>query len=356
MLGLAPGCSGGSQDENLEEEQKLAPVTAICNRINVTIDPRIELMAIVQYLSEYRNNMTSIHILYRHAVERHFEDYSGHKAVKLYEDLGPMGFANHVPAAFALSLTEEFDLDKSVQLPEELLLLGEEKLQEFAAALKDFSAKSDFPDFFSSQREFYSQSVEEIVANIGEHDFISESQAYFGSKYDSYSIHPVILYRNGAHYAVQLDRGSRVDAYNIIPPVRRSGNTQMAYVDEGIFRSWQRHDYNLSYTKRVSESFRGDIMQFELLYFPLRDETLRQNSRTWYSFANEHIARAVTVRMAYADNEEAGDRALAEELRLGFVYIEPILKKLVEYENNRDEYPDMTSFYPELLKAFQGLN
>ena len=69
----------------------------------------------------------------------------------------------------------------------------------------------------------------------------------------------------------------------------------------------------------------------------------------WPICLNEHLVRAVTIRLAYLDNKEAGKQALKEEERKGFIYIDCLTDRLIEYENNRDRYPTFESFYDVLI-------
>ena len=73
---------------------------------------------------------------------------------------------------------------------------------------------------------------------------------------------------------------------------------------------------------------------------------------TWMYCLNEHIVRAVTSRIIYINDNELGEKALKYERDIGFVYVDQIFDKLIEYENKRVIYPSFDSYYLELLKAF----
>jgi hypothetical protein len=56
------------------------------------------------------------------------------------------------------------------------------------------------------------------------------------------------------------------------------------------------------------------------------------------------------------DGEDAGKRALDNEVSNGFKYIIPIYERLKEYEANRDKYPDFHSFFPRIIELFAELS
>ncbi|TFH64771.1 MAG: DUF4932 domain-containing protein, partial [Candidatus Zixiibacteriota bacterium] len=77
----------------------------------------------------------------------------------------------------------------------------------------------------------------------------------------------------------------------------------------------------------------------------------------WETCVAEHILRAVNVRMTYREKgQNAGDNALQSHRRMGFAYIEALCKKLEEYEKQRDKYPTLESFFPELISVFKQLS
>ena len=74
---------------------------------------------------------------------------------------------------------------------------------------------------------------------------------------------------------------------------------------------------------------------------------------TWEQTIYEHIIRAITVRLTtLSRGQAAGDAELNEELKRGFVYVPALVRKLQHYEKNRDRYPAIADFCPELLTAF----
>ena len=50
--------------------------------------------------------------------------------------------------------------------------------------------------------------------------------------------------------------------------------------------------------------------------------------------------------------DEAGAKAVQEEVSRGFVYVPALCRRLEEYETKRAAYPNLAAFLPQLLAVF----
>lgn len=97
------GCStmNKADEKNFELAAENESVIKTLNNINFSIDPRIELLSIIIYLSpKYNENVTSIipfNSSYKKEVEEWFGDYKNHKAVKLLDSMLERGFSYDAP-------------------------------------------------------------------------------------------------------------------------------------------------------------------------------------------------------------------------------------------------------------------
>jgi hypothetical protein len=83
----------------------------------------------------------------------------------------------------------------------------------------------------------------------------------------------------------------------------------------------------------------------------------KQAYANWEIVVNESVVRAVTTRLAYRfDGTTAGDRELEYNISQGFVFTGALATKLEEYENRRDKYPTLDSYYPQLIGVLDGFS
>ena len=108
---LAPS----TNEPETKETHLPEPVARIHNGITVKIDPAIELLSIVQYLSGYDDAfglLTDLEFQYKDEIDACFSGYSGHAAVAFVNDNMEKGFSFHVPPGILLYMGEDFSFDK----------------------------------------------------------------------------------------------------------------------------------------------------------------------------------------------------------------------------------------------------
>ncbi len=334
----------------------IPPVTRKSNNINITVDPRVELVSIVQYLSQYNQLMTEANFSYRSDVDQYFDQYRDHEAITMYDKMAKMGFIFSSPATFALGLTDSLFMDDDVLIPTHILSGsgGKDQLKDFSQALRDFSRTSNFSGFYNEHQDYYRENLLQVFTFLEQRDYDTEVQNYFGMEYNSFNVLPVPLYGGGGGFGPNVERGDSVDAYCILIPFddETQGDVPL-YGDKTVFRLLLRHEFSHSFVNRITAMNLDEVMKYEHLLAPIQEDMDKLNYGTWVTCLNEHIVRAVTVRLAYADSAREGSKALYQELDEGFVYTRVLTEALKEYENNRDKYPDFISFYPKLLEALQ---
>lgn len=334
----------------------ILPVSTTRNHIRIAIDPRVELVAIVQYLSSYRKLVTTADFSYRADVDRHFGQYRDHEAVSIYEEMVETGFRFSSPANFALSLTTGLYLDESVRLSDHVLWGGggKEQLERFAQALRDFSLKSKFSEFYADHEEYYRDNIYRVVDLLGDWDYVGELQGYYGMDYRSFSIIPVPLYGGGGGFGPHVEREGSVDAYCVLVPFDEEIQGDIPiYGTKSIFKLLLRHEFSHCFVNRVTDMYYDEAMKYQHLLNPIQEEMDALDYGFWLTCLNEHLVRAVTTRLAFADSPAEGRKALARELKEGFAYTDILVEALAEYEKNKDEF-NFISFYPQLLEALNS--
>ena len=173
---------------------------------------------------------------------------------------------------------------------------------------------------------------------------------------NSFNIIPVPLCGGGGGYGPHVEQEDRIDIYSILISFDKEsrGNVPI-YGNEAIFKLLLRHEFSHSFVNRITDMYLEEVMKYQHLLDPIREEMDALNYGSWVTCLNEHIVRAVTVRLAISDSGPEGSRALARAQEAGFIYTDELADALVEYENNREQYPDFISFYPRLLEVLSGL-
>ncbi len=211
-------------------------------------------------------------------------------------------------------------------------------------------------------------------------DFIATLENYYGMKQLSYNIilaplfhpggfgpridregdsNPVFNFINSLQYLIFNQwSGKRYEIYNICGPTGVENGIPSFGTQEG-FRQLAWHEFGHSFVNPLSESLKNriKISEYSSLFAPIREKMEREGYNNWETCVNEHIVRAVTSRLTFLHfGKQAGEDELRDQKSRGFVYIDPLCKKLEEYEIRRDKYPSLVDFFPELLDVFKEIS
>ena len=353
--------------------------------LNITVDPKIELLAVVQFLSGYGERtglITRYDFPYKADVSEYFSSYKNHPAVKLFRDMSLSGFSFDAPPDAMLHLSDPPELTLQVPFTRNLKrrAADQERLEKFIQELRDFAQKTNFTSFFEAHKGTYSKLVSDTYGKMQGVDFIATLENYYGMKQKSYNIILAPLFHPGG-FGPRIDRegdsnpvfnfikslqylifnkwsGKRYEIYNICGPTGVENGVPSFGTQEG-FRQLAWHEFGHSFVNPLSESFKNriKISEYSSLFAPIKDKMAREGYGNWETCVNEHIVRAVTTRLTFIHfGKQAGGDELRDQKSRGFVYIEPLCKKLEEYEIRRDKYPILADFFPELLDVFKEIS
>ena len=328
--------------------------------LNVTIDPRIELLAAVQSLSDYREKfslLTSLDFQYRNDLEQTFKPLADHEAVMLFQEMSHEGFTFDAPPTAMLHLGSPPELAIEIPLTEYLSKRagGRDRLKRFIELLRDFAHRSRFMDFYHRNRGFYDETVQNVTDNFKDIDFIGVLEDYYGQKQHSYNI--VLAPMFNGNYGPRISRADgSSDIYNIVSPRQiKEGILYFGSKDNFEHLAW--HEFSHSFVNPLGEKHSEQLGKYESLFSPIRSKMTSSAYGNWLTAVNEHIVRAVTTRLNYLHKgKEHGDRVLRMEKTYGFAYVEALCHELEHYEANRDKYATFTSFYPQLVATFKKLS
>jgi hypothetical protein len=320
--------------------------------VRVVVNPRIELMSVVQLLSGYAL-VTRYESPYTGDAQRHFAPFSAHPAAIMFREMSEAGFAfSHVPTAM-LSLTEPPALEPRVYF-EPLMLQaagGEEQLLIFAEALRDFVKQSRFLAFFDAHRDTY--------AAMAEHSWPAVQQAravleeYTGTPLQNSTVVLGPLLHDGGFAARYRPESGPAEAYAFIGPSRGVSNDLPEFGGSARLLQQVGHEFAHLVVDPVTSVHDPLVQRHSSLYDPIADVMRRNAYPRWETVVNEHIIRAITTRLAFRERgEEAGRQELTRELQRGYVHLPALLGRLEEYEQNRGQYPTIEEFYARPFSVF----
>ena len=117
------------------------------------------------------------------------------------------------------------------------------------------------------------------------------------------------------------------------------------------------HEFGHSFVNSATDKYSDKVESLNKLFEPIKENMSRQAYSEWKICVYEHIIRAVVVRLFELNfGFQESKSILDNELGRGFIYIEPLIEKLKDFETQRDKNNiTFTEYYPELLEVLDGL-
>lgn len=328
----------------------------------VTVNPKIELLSIIQYLTEEAPSFPSA---YSERVDTYFAKYKSHAAVSQLKIL-MNGKKQNVAAIASLGLYfsdfPTFEFQDNLALDDSLVfyvLCDRQEMKAFLRLCTQFAKDSQSAEFFEKNQVYYTQWTEGIRDKItdcyGEIKaielFYQEEEAHRWQFYLS----PLV----GLYYAQAITMSK---AYN-----RKNRSILIGFVDEkGLYKLkepdflhqnygyliW--HEPSHYYSELTYIVYRERVLQLRKKLDPTFVSKSPIDDIYWLNEIDENIVRAITVVLNEKyRGEKAGKLTLRTEKKLGFKYIDLLLPALRDYCNHPDLYPTFVSFYPILLEKFE---
>ncbi len=240
-------------------------------KLNITVDPRIELLSIVQSLGIYFL-INKDDTPYRRGVESYFGPFKNHPAVQMFNEMWPKGFNFDVPPNVMLYLSDPPQLKQRRPFAAEILKRagGAERLNQFVSRLRDFARDTKFMDFYRANRKTYERLVEGVRLKAQAIDYVGVLESYYRIRQHSYNIMLMPL----AHelgFGLRLERpDGTLDVYQMIG--RSSVKDGLPVFGEGGDFTLQHlvwHEFSHSFINPPTEKHRQAVMKYASLYDPI---------------------------------------------------------------------------------------
>ena len=334
------------------------PVERSVGKLNISIDPRMEILAAIHSLSS-NADLSNRNLPYSGEILNYFESFSSHEAVNFTESLlQNYGFSYDAPVAFMLHLSQPSELERNVVFSEYILKRSGEgdNLEQYRKAIKQFADASNFEAFWNSKIPFYNQILDMTVAEIGRMgiDFVKMMEDYFNETQDSYNVIITPAFYGGKGVFVSNLNDKDV-FYACLSTTNMRDGIPYLNANNLLFYIW--HEYGHFFVNPLTENYSDRVASVATLFEPIKSFMSEQTYVNWETCVNEHIIRAVNIRLVEMLDPNQSKALLENELRNRFVYIEPLVEKLKDFENNRDKSKiTFSEFFPELLNVLDSLH
>ena len=316
------------------------------------VDERIELIGIVFRLagnSEYNHDFME---LYANRIDAHFAPYKNHELILFAKILrNEKGISYDAPMSLAISLDDNLNPLTEIDLAR----WDKEDALAFLRLLKSFYVDARCEVFFNQNKELYQKIIDSFSSVYQDFDLNWYSTFYGNEPAEKFKI--VIAPVNGGNcYGPSfIDANERKEVYAIM------GVWDLDSVGIPVFAIDDYlpiiiHEFNHSFVNPLLEKneplFKNggekiyEAMQYEM--------SVQQAYGNWETVLNEALVRASVIKY-YKDHkaeQSVIDNLVQMEMNNGFIWIKELIKELDNYEKDRNEYPNLEAYMPQLAKAY----
>ena len=327
------------------------------NGVYITIDPRMELLAVVQHFTTWADDHhTNLNFDYVNEVENYFSSFSQHPAISKCQELIDNGFTYDAPVNYILFHDYPPELTRLAPYSDYLTgrARGVTNLTDFADKLRDFAAETDFLNFYDSCKTFYDETLTLAFNTLGNMNYIELMEDYYGETKYKYIIIPTPLF-DGGGYGPRVDLPEGQYVYNVLGPANLN-NSIPAFGKESDFKHIILHEFSHSFVNPLTEKNIDEVNKSSELFEPIKEKMKEQAYSNWYVCVNEHLVRTNVIRMRIKnEGESIKDDLMEYEKSRSFIYISQLDTLMQRYESNRTKYPTYEDFYPEIINLFNTL-
>lgn len=354
--------------------------------IEVSVDPRVELMSVVARLAGHPEyNMPVGRSVYSDAVDEFFGEHKGHAVVRRMQQLrATQGVSFDAVASYAVHLTWDGGrLGELTAFEGDLGRLGGRwtaaNARAFLGDLRGFVRDTGFADFFDEQQAYHGASVERFEALLASGFDAAWFEAFFGgapgaglipaegskgiaeleariaASSPELRVHLGLLL-GGHNYGVGVDLP---DGRQLLTPCIGTwafDEAGLPVYDQSVLPLVV-HEFSHSYTNPLIDAALVDLAGAGTALFPPVAAQMRaQAYGEWRIVLYETLVRACVLRYQRGHGAGARDLAAARkaDLAKGFALVPLVEQALGEYEDGRERWPTLASFLPVLVERIDG--
>jgi len=321
------------------------------------IDKKVELLCIVFRLAGNEEYNATYFNKYTDKVESHFKQYKDHEIIKFARELKEKkGISYHAVMSMAVILDDNLNtlIDFSAIVPEKRW--SEDDAKKFVRLLKEFYTDAKCEEFFNDNEALF-QEVAARFRPVYEKLDLNWYQSFYGRKEDeNFSI--IISIGSGAH---------NYGPSYILPNAKKEVFAIMGTwkVDESGMPVYKQDEYLPTIIHEFNHSFVNPILAKQKesfdesgkgIYKAEEYEMSRQQAYgNWEIMLNEALVRASVIKyfIDHLASESEIQMMLNNESNKGFIWIKGLVAELKKYDNQRDIYPTLESYLPNLSNAYK---
>lgn len=341
---------------NAGPRERFKEFKSVYGGIAFSVDPRIELYQAV-VLASGMPVTNYVDIDYKVKVDQQMSKYKNHPLFGFSaRQLKTNNLFKYIdaPITFLLHLDNNFDWRTDVTYE----LRNDVAIDSFRRYLKQFVEETDYIHFFNSNEAFYNISLRNLQFNLEDFNEKERVLNYYGVKQNErIEFNLVLNFLGWGNFGPRLRTSKGREMYAVIAP--QKSYIRIPTFDQTRMYDLVWHEFGHSFANPAIEKkpYIDQLLALSHLHEPIKESMRQQAYAEWLSVLREHLTEAVACRLAAQKFGEAFAEQNLVRVKKGrrWIYLNPLLDALKEYEANRAKYPTLEDFMPRIVESFQKI-
>ena len=315
-------------------------------------------MAILSRTAGFQEYCMDLGGQYTKETEEWFAPHESHPAVSYYQELrAKYGISHDAVMTMAINITTD---DGTVKMLSDKSSLGQRwqnvDVDSFIILLNQFYSDTKFHEFFEQHKPFFDE---------GLHLYESNVMPFFKQEWYSkfYGCEPIEKFRviigftnGGGNYGPSRQLAGQTKEVFAIAGYYVNPETDKAFENGLDYASTLIHEFNHSFVNPLLE-MESNVTLMQRIGQGLMKLSKycmsRQNYNSCQTIFNESIVRAAVIiyLMDNGFSEQQIQKEMFEQIVRDFRWMPELVSALRLYNTQRDQYPALNDFYPEIARC-----
>ncbi|POS02700.1 Ig-like domain-containing protein [Flavobacterium croceum DSM 17960] len=332
---------------------------------NAKVDPRIELLSIVFRLADADEFKADYFKSYVSDINSYFAEYKNHEFINFIKEIRKeqgIGYDAVAKMAIHLSYPElKPIIPFSKNIPEKRWGKNIKSTEHFITLLQKFHKESNFQKFYSEHQNLYKIAEERFNKNVlNEIDLDWYPQFYGKVPNEKFTIILGMGFTGNFGVKIQVPNQKEI-VYSILGAWGFDDDGNPVYTTKNGYTETIVHEFNHSFVNYLQDNIEKDLEPYgDKIYKIVKKDLNEQAYSDWLTALNEGLVRAAVIEYfassKKADAKLKNEQFFHETYLRKFYWVPDLVSSIEIYQKNRDKFPTLESYMPNLIKAYEAVS
>jgi hypothetical protein len=322
--------------------------------MELSVDKRIELMAVIQTLDHYWDNLSMKYsdkklfkCKYKKNVDNYFKKYKKHETVKLLSKLCNTvhDISTFINFILCYTIPPKFDSIANIENNANCLIKENIPHENIIDGVRHFYEDTNFEYFFENNRNEYEKLINDYINKNDLENYVNIVDIYLGNHTKNYTVAISALLMGNFGIKI-LTRENITENYSVISPLDYKEKKYIFGPEYSILDNLWHEISHLT----INDLTKSYISLFNINNKEVSEVFIKQFYTSIEAIVNEYIIRAITIRLFEINfGEKTAENLIQYEIQKGFKEIVSI-KNYISKNCERCQKFTKEEEYKKLLK------